>query len=227
MKDFVASLAVSLVYATLSVGAHLAFAAETPLSEPVAEIAHRWAAINYQLPESAREDAFKVLVARAQQVVDSHPGQAEPMVWDAIVLSSYAKVEGGLGALSKAKQARDLLLAAEKMDPKAANGSIYTTLGSLYAKVPGWPIGFGDDKKARQYLETALKLNPDGIDPHYFYADFLADQGEYGKAIEQLKLAAAAKPRPGREDADAGRRNDIAALIAKLQKEHGEQVAGQ
>ncbi|WP_018608931.1 tetratricopeptide repeat protein [Uliginosibacterium gangwonense] len=202
----------------------LAKASETPLPEPVANIAHRWATINYQMPEKERESAFKGLALQAQQLVDGSPGKAEPKVWQAIVLASYAKAEGGLGALSKAKQARDLLLEAEKIDPTVLNGSIYTSLGSLYAKVPGWPIGFGDKKKARSYLETALKINPDGIDPHYFYADFLASQGEYGKAIEHLKQALAAQPRPSRPDADAGRRKDVEILMASLLKEHGDDV---
>jgi len=197
-------------------------AAEAPLPEPVAGIAHRWASISYQMPEKEREAAFKGLAAQAQQLVDASPDKAEPRIWQAIVLASYAKVEGGLGALSKAKQARDLLLQAEKIDPAALNGSIYTSLGSLYAKVPGWPIGFGDKKKARAYLETALKMNPDGIDPHYFYADFLASQGEYGKAIEHLKLALAAPPRPSRPDADAGRRKEVETLMASIHSEHGD-----
>jgi Tfp pilus assembly protein PilF len=45
--------------------------------------------------------------------------------------------------------------------------------GALYYQVPGWPIGFGDKDKANELLKKALALNPDGIDPNYFYGDFL------------------------------------------------------
>jgi len=110
------------------------------------------------------------------------------------------------------------LLAAEKINPNALNGSIYTSLGSLYYKVPGWPIGFGDKKKAREYLEKALQLNPTGIDPNYFYADFLSGQGEYAKAVEYYKKALAAPARPGREDADAGRRQDVEEGLKTAEK---------
>jgi tetratricopeptide (TPR) repeat protein len=201
-----------------------AVADEQPLPEPVAGIAHRWATISYQMPEKDREGAFRVLANQARQLTESDPKAAEPKVWQAIVLASYAKAEGGLGALGKAKQARDLLLEAERIDPATLNGSIYTSLGSLYAKVPGWPIGFGDKKKARQYLETALKMNPEGIDAHYFYADFLAGQGEYAKALEHLNRALASPARPSRPDADAGRRKEVEALIATLRAEHGDQL---
>jgi hypothetical protein len=55
------------------------------------------------------------------------------------------------------------------IDPRALQGSAYTSLGSLYYQVPGWPIGFGDDKRAEAMLLKALEINPDGIDPNYFY----------------------------------------------------------
>ncbi|HWZ48347.1 MAG TPA: tetratricopeptide repeat protein [Herbaspirillum sp.] len=201
-----------------------AAAAETPMPEMVAGIAHRWATINYQDPEKDRESEFNNLAGQAEQIAKNNPGKAEPMIWQAIVLASEAKVEGGLGALSKVKQARDLLLAAEKIDPNALNGSVYTSLGSLYAKVPGWPIGFGDSGKARAYLEMALKINPNGIDSHYFYADFLNAKGEYSKAMDHLNQALAAPPRPGREDADAGRRKEVETLMAEIRAKHGDQL---
>jgi tetratricopeptide (TPR) repeat protein len=117
-----------------------------------------------------------------------------------------------------AEQARDLLLAAEKINPLALDGSAYTTLGSLYYKVPRWPLGFGDKKKARTYLEKSLQINPNGIDPNYFYADFLLEQGEYAKAVEYFRKALNAAPRPGREDADEGRRTDIRAGLQQAEK---------
>ena len=209
----------------LSLFARLAVAGETPMSDAVAAIAHRWASINYQTPEKDRESEFKTLASEADQLVKNSPGKAEPIVWQAIVLASYAKADGGLAALGKARQARDLLLAAEKIDSTILNGSVYTSLGSLYAKVPGWPIGFGDADKARAYLEKALKVNPNGMDAHYFYADFLASQGEYGNAIDHLNQGLAALPRPGREDADAGRRKEIEALIAEIRAKHGDRLA--
>jgi len=137
------------------------------------------------------------------------------MVWHGIALSSQAGAKGGLGALSLAKQARSVLESSLKIDATALFGSAHTSLGTLYHKVPGFPIGFGDDKKARQHLEAALKLNPAGIDPNFFYAEFLLDKGETALAIKHLKIAQAAPAREGREIADAGRRQEIAVLLSK------------
>ena len=202
-----------------------AHAAGASLDEAIGEVAHHWAKVYYSTPDKEKSAAFEKLSVEADQVRLAHPGKAEPMIWEAIVLSSAAKADGGLGALGKVKQARDLLLSAEKIDPTALNGSVYNSLGSLYAKVPGWPIAFGDKDKARAYLEKALTINPKGIDPNYFYGDLLADQGEYAKAVEHLKRALEAPARPGREDADAGRRGEINRLLQSIQQKHGDQLA--
>lgn len=202
-----------------------AFAGGTTMEPAVADIAHQWAKINYHTPEKEQEKAFHALAGKAAQLVAAKPDDAQAKVWEAISLAGYAKANGGLGALAAAREARDLLLAAEKIDPHTLDGSIYTSLGSLYAKVPGWPLGFGDKKKAAKYLETALQINPEGIDAHYFYADYLAGQGDYAGAVAHLHRALAAAPRPGREDADAGRRADVQALLDDIRSNHGDKLA--
>ena len=217
------SIATLVLFASLNAAG---LAAQPTLEDAIADVGHRWAKVSYQTPEAGREAAFAPLITQAQQLAQAYPGRAEPLIWQAIVLASAAKAEGGLGGLSKAKEARDCLLAAEKINPAALNGSVYNSLGSLYAKVPGWPLGFGDKKKAQAYFEKALALNPNGIDPHYFYADLLADQGEYAKAADHLKRALAAPARPGREDADAGRRQEALHLLETLRQKHGDQLAG-
>jgi len=192
--------------------------ADEKLDAEIAILQHDWAKANYQTAKDAQEDAFKNLADAANKVSANHAGAPEPMIWEAIILSGYAKAKGGIGALKIAEKARDLLVAAEKINPLALHGSAYTTLGSLHYKVPGWPIGFGDKKKARAYLEKSLQINPTGIDPNYFYADFLSEQGEYAKAMEYYKKALAAPARPGREDADAGRKQDIEAGMKATEK---------
>lgn len=183
--------------------------ADEKLDAEIVKIQHEWAKANYQTPKDAQEDAFKMLVAQAHQLTINSANAPEAMIWEAISLSGYAKSKGGVGALKYAEKSRDLLIAVEKVYPQALQGSAYTSLGSLYYKVPGWPIGFGDKKKARAYLEKALQVNPTGIDPNYFYADFLSGQDEHAKAVEYYKKALAAPARVGREDADAGRKKDI------------------
>ncbi len=204
-------------------------AAATPpagLDEAILDLTHRWAKVNYKTPADAQGEGFRQVIAASERVGAAYPGRPEPMIWEAIARGSDAKAEGGLGALKQVRQARDLLLAAEKIDPRALDGSIYTSLGTLYANVPRWPVSFGDADQARKYFEQALQINPTGIDQHYFFGEFLMGKGEYAKAYEHLKLALAAPARPGREDSDAGRREDAQRLLTQLKQKHGDQLAG-
>lgn len=182
----------------------------------LAQIQQRWAQIQYQLPEDDKEKAFEALAKEAETFVADYPGRAEPLIWQGIVLSTYAGAKGGLGALGLVKEARASLEAALKIAPEALDGSAYTSLGSLYYQVPGWPLGFGDDEMARKYLQKSLAINPDGIDANYFFGDFLAEQDEPQRARVYLEKVLAAPPRPGREVADAGRRAEAKARLDSL-----------
>ena len=204
------------LFAALLVLASVAPVGAASLDVDLRDIQKAWARINYSTaPVDQKAMEFGQLATKAAALSASQPGRAEPMVWHGIALASQAGTKGGLGALSLAKQARSVLESSLKIDAAALSGSAHTSLGTLYHKVPGFPVGFGDDKKARKHLETALKLNPTGIDPNFFYAEFLLDEGETALAIKHLKIAQAAPSRPGRETADAGRRQEIAALLSK------------
>jgi len=206
----------------LQPAAHAASAPDPAFDAELLSIQQAWAKANYETPAGdARQQAFDSLEKRAEAFAKAHPGRAEALIWEGIIESSYAGAKGGLGALGLAKEARSNLEAALKIDSSALDGSAYTSLGTLYYKVPGFPLGFGDHDKARQLLQKALKLNPNGIDPNYFYADFLFTEGDYAEALPYLEKASKAAPRPGRELADKGRHAEIAALTAKVKEKLG------
>jgi tetratricopeptide (TPR) repeat protein len=211
------------VFALLaSVAAQAAAAPDPAFDAELLSIQQAWAKANYETPAGdARKDAFDALEKRAEAFTKQHPDRAEALIWEGIVESSYAGAKGGLGALGLAKEARGNLETALKIDPNALDGSGYTSLGTLYYKVPGFPLGFGDHDKARKLLQQALKINPNGIDPNYFYADLLCVDGDYSAALPYLEKAAKAPARPGREVADKGRHAEIAALIAKVKDKMG------
>lgn len=158
------------------------------------------------------------MAADADALAKQNPGRAEPLVWEAIAKATQAGAKGGLGGLALAKESRSLLERAEKINPNAlGDGSVYTSLGSLYAQVPGFPIGFGDPAKARSYLQKALAANPNGVDSNFFYGDFLMRQNDYAGASKALQKALAAPPRPGREIADKGRKAQASTLLSQAQ----------
>lgn len=184
-----------------------------PATGSVNQVRDRWAQINYQLPKPQREAAFEELLHQSEKIRQANPRDAAALIWEGIVLSSLAGEKGGMGALGLVKRARADFEAAIKLDAGALDGAAYTSLGALYYQVPGWPLGFGDDAAARTMLRKGLAIDPDGIDANYFYADFLRDQKDWAGARTGFQKALAAPARPGREVADAGRRQEAQAKL--------------
>lgn len=176
----------------------------------------RWAEIKYQVPEKQQAEEYHRLSEQAHRLSEAHPNEASVLIWEGIIVSSEAGARGGFGALSLAKQARKLLEESLKLDEAAMNGSAYTSLGTLYAKVPRRPIGFGNKQRAEEFFQKSLAINPDGIDPNFFYGEYLLERGRVAEGRAYLEKALAAPPRPGRDLADAGRRQEAQALLQKI-----------
>ena len=123
----------------------------------------------------------------------------------------------GARCLGLAKQAKQELEHAIRLDGSVLQGSAYTSLGTLYAQVPGLAYCFGDDDKAKELLQKSLQINPEGIDVNYFYAQFLYDEREYKEAKTYLLKAQAAPPRLARPLADKYRQQEISTLLAKVE----------
>lgn len=189
------------------------------MTADISQLQHEWAVIKYQTAESEQEKLYEALAAKAGSVTARYPDKAEPLIWEGIILSTWAGARGGLGALSLAKESRKQLEAALAIDPGALQGSAYTSLGTLYFKVPGWPVGFGDSEKAEELLKQAIVINPDGIDPNFFYGEFLLEEDRYAESVAALNKALQAAPRPDRPIADAGRKAEIQEALAKARKQ--------
>jgi tetratricopeptide (TPR) repeat protein len=183
----------------------------------IVELQHEWEVIRYQTPPKEREKRLEALAAKAHQLSAASPQRSEALIWEGIIVSSWAGEKGGLGALRLVKQARALYEEALRIEPTALDGSAYNSLGVLYYKVPGWPLGFGDKDKARELLQKGLAINPQGIDANFFYGEYLLETGQPAQALPYLENALHAPPRPGRQVADAGRREEARALLEKAQ----------
>lgn len=206
----------ALLLVAAGIGTNAAHAA--PVDDAVADLQRDWEVIRYQTAASEREKRFEALAAKAHKVSESFSGRSEPLVWEGIILSSYAGEKGGLGALSLVKQAKALYESAIQIDGSALEGSAYNSLGVLYYKVPGWPMAFGDKAKANELLQKALTLNPKGIDPNFFYGEYLVETKQPEKAVAYLEKALQAPARPGRQVADTGRREEARQLLDKIKE---------
>jgi tetratricopeptide (TPR) repeat protein len=195
-----------------------AVASDNPeMDADVMRINNSWAHIRYQVKDrNAQYRQLAALEGQALQVVQKYPGKAEPLLWEGIVVSEEAARASTFKQLGLATRARDILAKAYAINPKVADGGAAMSLGVLYYKVPGWPIGFGSTAKARAYFQKALLQDPKGLDNNFFYGDFLAQEGEKAKAKQFLQRALEAPTNTDRPVWDAGRRAEVRALLAKL-----------
>lgn len=208
----------ALLFAT-SLVALPAYSADNGFDSALASIEAEWAAAKYETADKqARDAAFQVLIEHAGNFARAYPDRAEAIAWEGIVLSTYAGEVSALSAMKYAKAARDALLRAERLDATALRGGIYSSLGTLYFKVPGGLLGFGDDDQAMAYFEKALAIDASNIDTNYFYAQFMLDQGDPATAVTALNRALAAPANPARPVFEAGRREEIRALLAEASR---------
>ena len=188
------------------------------LNASIASLETDWANAYYQPDEVRQKQTYPLLLEQAAELTRRYPDAAEPKIWLATILATNAAFDSPLIALSNLNKAKVLLETAIKINPKALDGSAYVTLGTLYYMLPGWPVSFGDDDMAEEYLKTSLAINPNGIDANYFYADFLLQQDRVAEAEAFFQKAIEAPVRQSQWYADRQLQNE-----AKLAMTHAQQ----
>lgn len=201
MKEYAMKRLLSVVAALIGCAflSATAFASnDKVMDSEITALAEHWAAVKYLSKDGEVGSSMAHVGDEAEGLVKKYPGRVEPMIWLGIVTSERASLTWGLEALNFATKARDILLQAEQIDPRALEAGAPTSLGVLYYRVPGFPVGWGDTGKARAYLREAVANAPNGRDAHYFYADFLYEQGEYREAEKVINRGLSLPAHPER-----------------------------
>ncbi|MFP4661519.1 MAG: hypothetical protein ACLFPF_04940 [Halanaerobiales bacterium] len=102
--------------------------------------------------------AFKKGREYAEKAVELNPDSSRAHFWLGSLMGSVGLEEGILSSLSMIKPMRNELETAIELDPEYAEA--YDVLAELYNEAPGWPISIGSDKKALEYREKAVELQP-------------------------------------------------------------------
>jgi tetratricopeptide (TPR) repeat protein len=169
---------------------------EPALDAAIETLDKEWSEIFYRPPTDRQAEQYQDLLARIRELKARHPKRAELLILEAITLCTLAAADWGFDSLSRIGEAKELLEESIGLNPKAMEGTAFITLGNLYYRLPGWPIAFGDDGQALQYLEMAVKLYPNSLDANYFLGDYWLGEEEYEKAIPYLEKAEKAPIRP-------------------------------
>ncbi len=211
-------LPLSRSFIAAAVGSVLAFLplTATAFEGELFSLKNRWEHTVTEMPVNERESTLKSLTGEVEQLAEEHGDEADVLVWQGIILASYARERGGLGALGTAGDARDALERAIELDPQGNNGSAYVTLGALYDRAPGRPLSFGNSDTAERMFQRALEIRPDGIDVNYYYAAFLKEEGNEPAALEHAQRAVDGTARDSRQVSDEALRRDAQALLNQL-----------
>ena len=210
------SLSRSLIAAAVGTAVALSPLTATAFEGELFSLKNRWEHTVTDMPANERESTLKALAGEVEQLVEEQQDEADVLVWQGIILASYARERGGLGALGTAGDARDALEKAIEIDPQGLNGSAYVTLGALYDRAPGRPLGFGNSETAERMFQRALEIRPDGIDVNYYYAAFLKEEGNEQAAREHAQRAMNGNARASRQVSDEALRRDAETLLNQL-----------
>ncbi|NVF15362.1 hypothetical protein [Vreelandella maris] len=210
------SLPRSLIAAAMGTVLVLSPLTATAFEGELFSLKNRWEHTVTEMPANERESTLKALAGEVEQLAEQHKDEADVLVWQGIILASYARERGGLGALGTAGDARDALEEAIEINPQGLSGSAYVTLGALYDRAPGRPLGFGNSETAERMFQRALEIRPDGIDVNYYYAAFLKEEGNEQAAREHAQRAVNGTARENRQVSDEALRRDAETLLNQL-----------
>jgi tetratricopeptide (TPR) repeat protein len=217
MQNMLLAVLTVLAFAYTTAGAAIASNLKA-MDADIHAIEIQWEHIKFEEDGSPNQFAHIDALAKfAAGIVKKYPNRVEPSIWEGIVTSEEAGMASTFSAMGYAKSAKAILEQAYAKNPAALDAGAPTSLGVLYYRVPGWPLGFGDNDKARHLLAQAVSLAPNGMDANYFYADFLMAQHEYGAAYKVLKHALSLPPQPNRPLWDKNRRAVMRELLVKVQ----------
>lgn len=183
-------------------------------------LARRWDHINFEIHDNALAQAeADRLEQQAEALARSNPDQAEPLIWEAAAILAKADARRTFASLSLADHARKLLERAVALGADGEDGAFaYAVLGTLYAEMPGFPLGFGDRRRARKWFDRAYSAAPDNIDVNVLLGSFLLHQHDAAGAAAAAKRALNARPRPEREIRDRYRREEALTLLEQAQR---------
>ena len=188
------------------------------INPELGRIESQWATIYYAQDNYDQQENYSALLKETTSLLNQHPESAELMIWQAIIISTHAAFENPFNALDSINRAKRILETAIHKKPVALDGAAFVALGTLYYMTPGWPISFGDQHKAEKLLRTALEINPNGIDPNYFYADYLLSINKIEQASKYFKLALKSPNRKDQAYADQQLKNEAIIALGNSQQ---------
>jgi tetratricopeptide (TPR) repeat protein len=133
-------------------------------------IAWEFARACFDFADFATNDAERVVIARqgiaaCRQLIVREPESAPAHYYLAMDLGQLARTKT-LGALKIVREIEREFKTAAGLDGHFDYAGPARSLGLLYRDAPDWPFSIGSKRRARDFLERAVKLAPDYPENH-------------------------------------------------------------
>ena len=150
-----------------------------------------WA--DFATNDTARAALAQQGIAVCRRLTAQKPKLAAGHYYLAMNLGQLARTEL-IGALKIVKEMEREFKTAESLDPQFDYAGPAHCLGLLYRDAPGWPTSIGSTRKARSYLEQAVKVAPDFPENHLNLAESDLQWHDSDGAKKELKTLDALWP---------------------------------
>jgi len=111
--------------------------------------------------DTQRAEIARVGIAACKRLIASEPESAAGQYYLAMNLGKLAQAEApSLTAYRLVYEVESAFLNASRLDVHYDHGGPARNLGQLYFQAPGWPFSVGNNRKARQWFELAVRLEP-------------------------------------------------------------------
>ena len=100
-------------------------------------------------------------IAACRQLLARETNSAPGHYYLALELGLLADTKRNLAAFKLVREMEHELKTADELDAPLDYAGPARCLGLLYRDAPGWPVSIGSRRKAREWLELAVKLAPD------------------------------------------------------------------
>ncbi|BEQ16649.1 TRAP transporter TatT component family protein [Desulfoferula mesophila] len=158
--------------------------------------------VGMHAPKEQKLAIFQSGVDAAKQAIAINPKSLPGHYWLGVNYGVYGSAKGIMESLSLVDPIKNEMAAVIELDPNYEAGGPYRVLGRLYYKLPG--LFGGDNEKAIEYLQTAVKKGPHRYINQIYLAEvyFDEDKGHEANQLLQAVINGPVEPDYGPEDAE-------------------------
>ncbi|MCK4258381.1 MAG: hypothetical protein KAX49_05350 [Halanaerobiales bacterium] len=119
---------------------------------------HNYLAIN----SDDKIDGWNKAKSYVEQSLELEANEPNAHFWMAVLIGQIGQEKGILTSLFMLKPMREHLERTIEIEPLFDYA--YYLIATLYMDAPGWPLSFGDKKKALSYAKQAVDVTPDSFE---------------------------------------------------------------